>query len=317
MTFARISGTGAYLPTPILTNQELETMVETSDEWIRSRTGIEERRISEDHEKTEDLAFFAAQDLLNRHKIHFDSIDMILVATMTPSSFFPNTAGYVAHKLGIRANIPTFDVCTACAGFLFIMDIAEKYILSGQYKRILLIGVEKMSSVLDWTDRATCILFGDGAAAAMLEASDKPGLLASKIHCEYDEADILSLHNYSSRDERTYLTMQGAEVFKKAVACMSGIVDSLLQQAKLSMDDIDWFVPHQANMRIVQALCKRLHFPEERVVVTLNKHGNTSAASVPLALHEALQDGRIKPGHKVLLDAFGGGSAWAGAIVTF
>lgn len=317
MTFARISGTGAYLPARVLTNQDMEKIVETSDEWIRSRTGIEERRISEDHEKTEDMAFFAAQDLFTRHQVAPDSIDMVMVATLTPSSFFPNTAAYVAHKLGVPASTPAFDICTACAGFLFIMDVAEKYILSGQYKRILLVGVEKMSSVLDWTDRGTCILFGDGAAAALLDASDKPGILASKIHSEYDQADILSLQNYSSRDERAYLKMQGAEVFKKAVSCMSGIVDSLLQQAELNIQDIDWFVPHQANMRIVQALCKRLNFPEDRVVVTLNKHGNTSAASVPLALHEALSDGRIKPGDKVLLDAFGGGSAWAGAIVTF
>lgn len=317
MTFARISATGAYLPARVLTNLDLEKVVETSDEWIRTRTGIEARRIADGHEKTEDMAFFAAQDLLNRHQISADSLDMILVATSTASAFFPNTATYVAHKLGVPNSIPALDLCTACAGFLFILDIAEKYILSKQYKRILLIGAEKMSSVLDWNDRATCILFGDGAAAALLEASDTPGILASKIHMEFDQADILSLQNRSFSDERSYLKMQGAEVFKKAVASMSSVVDTLLQQAKLGIEDIDWFVPHQANVRIVQALCKRLNFPEERVIVTLDKHGNTSAASVPLALHEALQDGRIKTGDTVLLDAFGGGSAWGGAVVTF
>ena len=320
MTFSRIIGTGGYLPERVLSNADLEKMVDTNDAWIYSRTGIRERRIAATDEFTCDLAERAALNALAAADISNNEIDLIVVATTTADQVFPSTACLLQHRLGI-AGTPAFDVQAVCAGFLFAIDVADKFIKTGSAKCALVVGAETFSRIIDWSDRRTCVLFGDGAGAVVLKADNEPGILSTHLHCDGKYKDMLCVPTGISKNFQhikagtAFTTMEGREVFRWAVTAMSDIVDETLNANALSRDDIDWFIPHQANIRIINAVGKRARIPAEKVVVTVERHGNTSAASVPLALDEAMRDGRIQPGHHVLLEGFGGGFTWGSAMV--
>ncbi len=322
MNYSRITGTGSYLPENIVTNADLKKMVNTNDEWIRSRSGIEERRIAADDEFTCDLAEKAALRAIQSAQIKAGDIDLIIVATTTPDLVFPSTACLLQQRLGIEGP-PAFDVQAVCAGFLFAIDIADKFIRTGSSKCALVVGAETFSRIIDWTDRRTCVLFGDGAGAVILQASKEPGILSTHLHSDGKYQDLLCVPVGVSRNfdkiksGAAFTTMKGGEVFRWAVTAMSDIVDETLNANNMSRDDIDWLIPHQANIRIINAVGRRAKIPPEKVIVTVQKHGNTSAASVPLALDEAIRDGRIKPGQNVLIEGFGGGFTWGSAMIRF
>ncbi len=320
--YSRIKGTGSYLPEKILTNKDLETMVDTTDEWIFDRTGIKERHIAAEGQTTCDLAEHAARAAMQHAGITADDIDLIIIATTTPDRVFPSTACLLQQRLGI-AGCAAFDVQAVCTGFVYALGIADKFIKSGSNKCALVIGAETMSRITDWTDRGTCILFGDGAGAAILEATDEPGILSTHLHADGKYEDLLTVDggvssDYSKIENGTaFVRMKGNEVFKMAVNTLGRIVDETLAANDMQKSDIDWLVPHQANIRIINATAKKLQMNTDHVVVTVDKHGNTSAASVPLALDTAVRDGRIKRGDTILLEAFGGGFTWGSALIKY
>ncbi len=319
---SRIASSGSYLPEHIRTNLDLEKMVDTSDEWIQARTGIKERRIAADNEMTSDLALKAAQNAIDAADLDSQEIDLIVVATTTPDLVFPSTACLVQERLGIRG-CPAFDVQAVCAGFIYAVDVADKFIKTGSATKALVIGAETFSRIIDWKDRNTCILFGDGAGAVILERSEEPGIISSILHADGRYADLLCVpvgvsNNYQKVVQgEAFTTMQGSDVFKVAVKKLGESIDEIIHQNKLAYDDIDWMVPHQANIRIISAMAKKLKLPMEKVIVTVATHGNTSAASIPLALDTGIRDGRIKRGQKLILEGFGGGFAWGGTLINY
>ena len=323
MTHSRICGTGSYLPGRVVTNRDLEGLVDTSDQWIRERSGIAERRLAADHETCTDLAVNAARAALESAGLAATDIDLIVLATSTPDRIFPSTACLVQSRLGCTPGSIAFDVAAACSGFTYALDVADRFIRTDGARRALVIGAEAFSRILNWKDRGTCVLFGDGAGAVVLERSDRPGVLASVLHADGDQEAMLNVpwgvgQGYQALTETTgTVNMRGGEVFRAAVRALGNIVDELLEQQSLTRDAIDWLVPHQANIRIIAATARKLDLPMERVVVTVERHGNTSAASIPLALDEAVRDGRIQPGHLVLLEAFGAGFTWGASLVRF
>lgn len=306
--YSKIIGTGGYLPNKILTNKDLESLVDTTDEWIVERTGIKQRHISEDNETTSSMATKASLDAIKSANINNSQIDLIIVATTTPDQIFPSTACIVQNNLNIIA--PAFDVQAACTGFIYALSIADNYIKTGTCKNVLVIGAEKYSNLLDWSDRSTCVLFGDGAGAVILSADSNQGIISSHIHADGQYNDLLSVEDKN-------IKMKGNEVFKVAVNTLSKLVDETLNKNNLDKSDIDWLVPHQANLRIIKAAAKKLSMSLDQVVVTVDKHANTSAASIPLALNEAVKDGRIKDDQVILLEAFGSGFTWGSVLLRY
>ncbi|SFM29615.1 3-oxoacyl-[acyl-carrier-protein] synthase III [Ectothiorhodospira mobilis] len=323
MTYSRITGTGGYLPEKILTNHDLEKIVETSDAWIRERTGIGQRHVVGPEETTCDLAEKAARGALEMSGRSAEEIDLIIVATTTPDQVFPSTACLLQQRLGIHNGCPAFDVQAVCTGFVYALGVADQFIRAGSARRALVVGAESISRILDWTDRGTCVLFGDGAGAVVLEASDTPGILATHLHADGRYESLLNVPAGVGKGYpavmagEAYLQMKGNEVFKWAVNTLGQIVQQTLEQAGVDQTQLDWLIPHQANIRIIQGIARKVKLPMERVVVTVEQHGNTSAASVPLALDTAVRDGRIRPGQLLLLEAFGGGFTWGSALVRF
>ena len=317
MIYSRIAGTGSYLPDKKLSNRDLEAMVDTSDEWIFTRTGIRNRHIANEHETTSDLALKSGRRAIEAAQIDVRDIDLIIVATSTPDMVFPSTACLLQAKLGIKG-CAAFDVQAVCTGFIYALATADKFIRSGQHRCALVIGAEIFSRIMDWKDRGTCVLFGDGAGAVIVQSSDTPGLYSSHLHADGSYANILSTPG-SVRNGQVYgvpfLKMEGHHVFKLAVHVLEEVGREALAANNLSIEQVDWYIPHQANIRIISATAKKLGLPLERVVMTVEKHGNTSAASVPLALDEAARDGRIKPGHVVLLEGVGGGFTWGSVLL--
>lgn len=317
MKHARIAGTGSYLPERILTNRELEAMVDTTDEWIVTRTGIRERHIVAEGETTSDMALHASRRAIQAAGIEAREIDMIIVATTTPDRIFPSTACLLQDKLGI-ASCPAFDLQAVCSGFIYALATADSFIKSGGAKCVLVVGADAMSRITDWSDRSNCILWGDGAGAVVLQASEAPGIISSHLHADGSYANLLQVPSgVSQRDGRDTIEMQGNPVFKIAVNTLDAIVDETLQANGMQKSDIDWLVPHQANIRILQSTAKKLGMSMERVVVTVDVHGNTSAASIPLALDVAVRDGRIKRGETILMEAFGGGFTWGSVLAKY
>ena len=317
MKYARIVGTGSYLPANVVSNDELSRRVDTSDEWIRSRTGIRQRHIAEPAQTSSDLAYQASLQALAAAGIAATDLDLIIVATSTPDFIFPSTACLLQAKLGAK-RCPAFDVQAVCSGFVYGLDIADKYIRSGVYRHVLVVGAEVFSRILDWNDRGTCVLFGDGAGAVVLAADDKPGLLASVLHADGSQFGILSTPGQVCGGKVTgdpFLRMDGQAVFKLAVSVLDEVARETLALCNLQPADVDWLIPHQANVRILDATARRLGIATDKVIVTVDRHANTSAASVPLALDVAVRDGRIKSGHKVLLEGVGGGFTWGAALV--
>lgn len=320
--YSRIEGTGGYLPEKVLTNHELEAMVETSDQWITDRTGIKKRHIAADDETTSDLAEHAARQAMDAAGVLPSDIDLIIVATTTPDRVFPSTACLLQDRLDIHG-CTAFDVQAVCTGFVYALGIADKFISSGTHKRALVVGAETMSRIVDWTDRGTCVLFGDGAGAVVLGASEEAGILSTHLHADGQYKDLLSTtggvsEGYGTEgDGVVHVTMQGNEVFKMAVNTLGRIVDETLAANKMEKSDINWLVPHQANIRIIKATAKKLKMNMDHVVVTVQEHGNTSSASVPLALNEAVRDGRIQRGETILLEAFGGGFTWGSVLLKY
>jgi 3-oxoacyl-[acyl-carrier-protein] synthase-3 len=322
VTYARITGTGGYLPENVMTNDDIAKFVDTNDQWIRERTGIEQRHIVVDGQTTVDLAEGAARLAIEAADIDASEIDLIILATSTPDKIFPSSACILQARLGIHG-CPAFDIQAVCSGFIYALTIAEKFIKSGSSKKALVIGAEVFSKILNWEDRTTCVLFGDGAGAVILEASEETGILSTHIHADGQYEDLLRVP-YGIADGYdkvkaglAFVEMRGNEVFKVAVNTLGRIVDETLAANNMMKSDIDWLVPHQANIRIIAATARKLKMPMDHVVVTVNKHGNTSAASVPLALDVAVRDGRIKKNELLLLEAFGGGFTWGSVLVRF
>jgi 3-oxoacyl-[acyl-carrier-protein] synthase-3 len=319
--YSRIAGTGKYLPDRIMTNFDLEKLVDTSDEWIRTRTGIERRHIAADDQATSDLAYRAAAIALEDAGLDPEDIDFVLVGTTTPDLIFPNVGCLVQEKLGIPGGTPAFSLEAACSGFLYALGVADLFVRSGQSKRALVIGAETMSRIIDWTDRETCVLFGDGAGAIVLEQADEPGIMFSKLAADGRYRDLLYASSGVSAPAKdpggSALRMKGNEVFRVAVKTLETIVDQVVEANGLKKGEIDWLIPHKAHIRIIQATAKRLQMPMERVILTVQEHGNTSAASVPMALDTAVRDGRVKRGDLLLLEAFGGGFTWGASLVRY
>jgi 3-oxoacyl-[acyl-carrier-protein] synthase-3 len=316
MTYSRIAGTGSYLPKKVLTNADLEKMVDTTDEWIFARTGIRERHIVADNEFTSDLALHAARNAIESAGILASDIDLIIVATTTPDKIFPSTACILQQKLGV-AGCPAFDLQAVCSGFVYALATADNFIKTGVAKCALVIGAETFSRITDWTDRGNCILWGDGAGAVILQASAEQGVISTHLHADGNYEKMLHAPHKTEANSRGTIVMEGNSVFKVAVNTLDAIVDETLTANGLQKSDIDWLVPHQANIRILQATAKKLNMSMDRVVVTVDKHGNTSAASIPLALDVAVRDGRIKRGEIILMEAFGGGFTWGSALVKY
>ncbi|MCC5792505.1 MAG: ketoacyl-ACP synthase III [Legionellaceae bacterium] len=317
MTYAKIHTTGCYLPAKSLTNDDLASRLDTSHAWIYERTGIASRHIANEQETTSYMASMAARDCLKKSGLAADDIDMIIVATCTPDQFFPSMACHVQHALGCKRPIPAMDITAACSGFLYILDVASQYIMTGKAKHIMLVGSESMSRAVDWTDRSTCILFGDGAGAAIVSASEQAGILGSQLHAQYDVAGLLRYVNGSNADAGSFISMKGNDVFKLAVTHMGNIVDEILQAHNLRKSDIKWLVPHQANSRIIQAIAKRLAMPMSQVILTIAEQGNTSAASIPLALNYAFDRQIIQRGDLILMESFGGGMTWGAMLLHY
>ncbi len=315
--FARIAGTGSYLPDKLVTNDDLAKLVDTSDEWIFSRTGIRQRHYAADDQSASDLALIAAQRAMKVAHVHADDIDLIIVATSTPDMVFPSTACILQDKLGVKEAI-AFDVQAVCAGFVYALSTAEKFIVTGSAKCALVVGTEVFSRIMNWQDRSTCVLFGDGAGAVIVKASTEPGILSTHLHADGSYRDALcapgTVQNGQIRGNPV-LCMDGTAVYKFAVKAFEDVAWEALHANGLQPSAIDWFVCHQANRRIIMHAAKKLAMPEEKVVLTVDKHGNTSAASIPLALDVAVREGKIKPGQMVLMAALGGGFAWGAALV--
>ncbi len=324
--YSQIAGTGSHLPERILTNHDLERMMDTTDEWIRERTGIERRRIAADHETTVDLAEPAARRAIEAAGVRPEDVDFIVFGTTTPDYIFPNCGALLQQRLGCRPGGAALGIETACSGFLYALAIADKFVRAGESQCALVVGAETMSRITDWTDRSTAVLFADGAGAVVLHPSQQPGILSTHLHADGQYKDMLYCPGGVSRDTsahsgsppaRRTIKMTGNEVFKVAVTNLGKVVDEALQANRLDRSAIDWLVPHQANIRIIQATARKLELPMERVIVTVQDHGNTSTASVPLALDAGVRDGRIKRGDLLLLEAFGGGVTWGAALVRY
>jgi 3-oxoacyl-[acyl-carrier-protein] synthase-3 len=322
MIYSRITGTGSYLPEKILTNHDLEKMVDTSDEWIVERTGIKKRHIAAEGQSTCDLGEIAAKRAMEMAGKTAEDIDLIVFATTTPDLIFPSTACLLQNKLGISGGA-AFDIQAVCTGFVYALGVADKFIKSGSHKCALVVGAETLSNILDWTDRGTCILFADGAGAVVLEASEEAGIMSTHLHADGKYESLLNTAGGISRNKAlldsggAYVQMKGNEVFRVAVNTLGRIVDETLEYNNLEKTDIDWLIPHQANIRIIKATAKKLKMNMDQVVVTVDEHGNTSSASVPLALDTAVRDGRIKRGETILLEAFGGGFTWGSALIRY
>ncbi len=317
MIHSRIIGTGSYLPAKVVTNYDLEKMVDTTHDWIFSRTGIVERHVAAEGEMSSDLAFQASSRAIEAAGISANDIDLIIVATTTPDHIFPSTACVLQDKLGIRSAI-AFDVQAVCSGFIYALNTADLYIRGGQARNVLVVGTEVLSRILNWEDRTTCVLFGDGAGAVVLQRSEKPGILSCKLHADGSQRCMLSapgqIINGKIQGE-PFIKMDGQGVFKFAVKSLSAVAEEVLAENKMQGTDIDWMVPHQANIRIIEATAKKLGLGMDKVVLTVATHGNTSAASIPLALDVAVRDGRIKPGQHLLMEAVGGGFTWGAALI--
>jgi len=320
--YSRIMGTGGYLPEKIVTNADLEKILDTSDQWIRERTGISERRVAHDDETSADMAEIAAQRAMQNAGIDPQEIGLLVVGTTTPDLVFPSTACLVQARLDLP-DCGAMDVNAACSGFMYALSIADKYVRCGEVKKALVIGVDKLTAMVDWNDRGTAILFGDGAGAVVLEAADEAGILSTHIHAAGRHSDLLGVDVGVSKGFKAEprggmrIKMKGNEVFKMAVRTLGRIVDETLEHNNMTKSDLDWLIPHQANYRIISATAKKLGMTMDQVIVTVDKHGNTSAASVPLALDEAARSGTIKRGDMLLLEAFGGGFTWASALIKY
>lgn len=320
---SRIAGTGSYLPEKVLTNDDLATMVDTSDEWIVSRTGIRERHIAAEGETTGDLAYHASVRALEAAGIDASEIDLIVLGTTTPDLIFPSTACLLQHRLGANG-CPAFDVNAACSGFIYALTIADQFIRSGSARTALVVGSETLSRMVDWTERTSCVLFGDGAGAVVLKADDSTGIISTHMHADGGKKELLwnpvGVSVGFKADQPNCgvrINMTGNDVFKHAVKAMDSVVEETLEANGLDRHDIDWLIPHQANLRIIEATAKRLDMPMERVIVTVDKHGNTSSGSVPLALDEAVRSGKVQRGQLLLLEAFGGGFTWGSALLRY
>lgn len=315
--YSRIAGTGSYLPEKILTNLDLERMVDTSDEWIRTRTGITQRHIAGENQVASDLAMHACRNAMQAAGVTGKDIDLIIVATTTPDMIFPSTACILQNKLGIE-NCPAFDVQAVCSGFIYALATADMFVSSGKCRNALVVGSEIYSRILDWNDRSTCVLFGDGAGAVVLSQSDRPGILSTHLHANGSHSNILSAPGCISGGKvqgTPYINMEGNAVFKFAVKVLEEVVQEAVAKNNLQSTDIDWLIPHQANIRIIQSTAKKLGLPMDKVVVAVDKHGNTSAASIPLALDLAVRDGRIQPDQLILLEGVGGGFTWGAVLL--
>ena len=322
MTFARIIGTGSYLPEKVVTNKDLEEVMDTTDEWIQERTGIKRRHIAADGETTSDMAVHAARRALEAAGISADDIDLIVVGTTTPDKIFPATATIVQRKLGI-SGCGAFDVQAVCSGFLYALDVANRNIRTGGSKTALVIGAETLSRITNWEDRGTAVLFGDGAGAVVIKASEEQGIISTHIHADGSQEELLHVpfgvsQGYEAvQAGEAFIHMNGNAVFRKAVAALGSIARETLVGNNIEQEELDWLVPHQANLRIIAAAAKKLGLSMDRVVVTVDEHANTSAASIPLALDTAIRDGRIQRGELLLLEAFGGGFTWASALLRY
>ena len=322
MIYSKIIGTGKYLPDHILTNKDLEEMVDTSDDWIKSRTGVEKRHIASDDQSTSDLAYEAAKIAISNSSTNLDEIDLIIVGTCTPDLVFPNTATLVQEKLGI-GGCPAFSLETACSGFIYAAAVADKFIKVGEAKCALVIGADCLSRLLDWTDRSTCVLFGDGAGAVILKPSSESGIISCHLGSDGQYKDLLcypigpskDLHKAGSSDAK--LLMSGNEVFKVAVRTLGKLAEKTLRDNGIDQDKLDWLVPHQANMRIIKATAKRLKLPLSKVILTVQDHGNSSSASIPMALDVGIEDGRIQRGQLILMEGFGGGFTWGSILMRY
>ena len=317
MIYSKIIGTGGYLPEKILNNRDLEKMFETTDEWITTRTGIKERHIVSAHQYTSDLAVEASKKAIEVSCINPNKIDLIIVATTTPDKIFPSTACIVQTKLGLSL-CPAFDIQAVCSGFVYALSVADNFIKTGSAKCVLVIGADTMSRITDYSDRSNAILWGDGGGAVLLEASDQPGILSTHIHADGAYEKLLQVPSGVSHQKgKATIEMQGNQVFKIAVNTLDSIVDETLEINELEKSDIDWLVPHQANIRILEATAKKLNMSMDRVIVTIDRHGNTSAASIPLALDTAIREDKIKRGETLLMEAFGGGFTWGSALIKY
>ena len=321
--YSRIAGTGSYLPEKVLTNADLEKMVETSDEWIVSRSGIRERHVAAEGETTGDLAFHAATRALEAAGLRGDEIELVVLGTTTPDIIFPSTACLLQHRIGANG-CPAFDVNAACSGFVYALSIADQFIRTGMVKNALVVGAETLTRMIDWTDRGTCVLFGDGAGAVVLKADAEPGIISTHMHADGGKKELLYSPKGVSVGFDTSLPnagvkvmMAGSDVFKYAVKALDSVVDETLQANGLDRHDVDWLIPHQANLRIIEATAKRLDMSMDRVIVTVDRHGNTSSGSVPLALDEAVRSGKVQRGQLLLLEAFGGGFTWGSALIRY
>ena len=315
MTFSKIIGSGSYLPDRVLTNQDLEKMLDTTDEWITTRTGIKQRHIIADDQVTSDMAYEASKKALQDANLDAQDIDLIILATTTPDKIFPSTACTLQAKIGIP-ECPAFDVQAVCSGFIYALSIAEKFIKTGTSTTALVVGADAMSRITDYKDRSNAILWGDGAGAVILKKSNEPGILSTHIHAQGKYEDMLHVPRRNDGGSDT-IEMQGNQVFKMAVNTLDAIVDQTLDANQLKKSDIDWLVPHQANIRILDATAKKLSMSMDKVIVTIDKHGNTSAASIPLAFDEGVKAKKIKKGQIVLMEAFGGGFTWGSALIKY
>ncbi len=322
MKYAQIAGTGGYLPERVMENREFETFVDTTDDWIRDRTGIRRRHIAAKDETTSDMSVAAAREALVQAGLGTGDVDLIIVATTTPDKVFPSTACIVQRQLGIHGT-PAFDVHAACSGFIYALDVADRFVRTGGASCALVIGAETYSRILDWNDRATCVLFGDGAGAVVLKAAEAPGVLSVHSHSDGKDEDLLHVpagisRGYQTvRAENAFIQMKGNEVFRRAVGTLGQIATETLAGNGVTETDVSWLIPHQANLRIIAATAKKLGLPMERVVVTVGEHANTSSASIPLALDVAIRDGRIRRGELLLFEAFGAGFTWGSALVRY
>ena len=320
MTYSRIVGTGRYLPERIMTNFDMEKIVDTTDEWIRTRTGVERRHVVTEEQTTSDMCVEAAKIAIEDAGIDVADIDLVITGTTTPDLIFPNISTLIQHRLGIPA-CPAFSLEAACTGFIYALTMADKFIRLGDAKCALIIGAECITKLMDWKDRNTCVLFGDGAGAVIVKPSEEPGLISTHLCADGQYKDLLFYPVGVSKDLATAgtdgaaINMIGSEVFKVAVKTLGGIASETLEKAGIEQSELDWLIPHQANIRIIQATAKRLNLPMEKVIVTVQDHGNTSAASVPMALDVGIRDGRVKQGQLVLMEAFGGGFTWGSVLM--
>ncbi len=320
--YSRIAGTGSYLPKKVLTNAELEKLVDTSDEWIRTRTGIEQRHVAAEGETTTDLAEHASRRALQDAGVNASDIDLICVGTTTPDLVFPNVGTLLQDRLGIHG-CPAFSLEAACTGFMYALSVADKFVRLGESKCALVVGAETLTRIVDWNDRGTCVLFADGAGAVVLKPSSEPGIISTRLHSDGKYKDLLLYPDGVSkgfklvREGRAGVQMKGNEVYKVAVNTLGHLVTETLSANGITKDQLDWLIPHQANIRIIEAIARRLDLPMEKVIVTINTQGNTSAASVPLALDTGVRDGRVKRGQLLLLEAFGGGFTWGSALIRY